>query len=123
MNHIFKNIENYIIYLDDILIYTKDIENHYRTLEKVFQTIRKNKFSVNFDKCEFVKNQINFLGNIITEKEILPNVSKLDNINCDSVKTKKHLQHILGIINWYRPFIPHISTKLHSIYEILKVKK
>ncbi|KAG0438521.1 Retrovirus-related Pol polyprotein from transposon [Dictyocoela muelleri] len=122
MNHLFRSVENCIIYLDDILIYTKDIGTHYETLKKVFQIIKENNISVNFEKSEFVKRQINFLGHTITEKGIIPNISKLDNLSCESVKTKKHLQHLLGVINWYRPFIPNISIKLHPIYELLKTK-
>ncbi|KAG0420484.1 Retrovirus-related Pol polyprotein from transposon 17.6 [Dictyocoela roeselum] len=73
MNHLFRGVENCIIYFDDILIYTKDIGTHYETLKKVFQIIKENNIFVNFEKSEFVKRQINFLGHTITEKGIIQN--------------------------------------------------
>ncbi|KAG0420675.1 Retrovirus-related Pol polyprotein from transposon 17.6 [Dictyocoela roeselum] len=80
MNTLFKNVENIIIYLDYILIYSQTIEDHYETLNKVFEIMKHNNISVNFEKSEFFKKEIEFLGHIITEKEITQNYLKLINL-------------------------------------------
>lgn len=37
-------------------------------------------------------------------------------------KNKKQLQKLLGIINWYRPFISNLSSKISHLYEKLNNK-
>ncbi|KAG0439342.1 Transposon Tf2-8 polyprotein [Dictyocoela muelleri] len=38
-------------------------------------------------------------------------------------KTIKQLQSLIGFLNWFRSFIPDISSKLHDITELHKTKK
>ncbi|KAG0435700.1 Transposon Ty3-I Gag-Pol polyprotein [Dictyocoela muelleri] len=38
-------------------------------------------------------------------------------------KNKEKLQSLIGFINWYRSFLPNLSTKLRNITEKLKNKK
>ncbi|KAG0435655.1 Transposon Tf2-9 polyprotein [Dictyocoela muelleri] len=122
MNYLFRDVDNCLIYLDDILIYSKTKEDHYNTLKTVFEIISKNNISVNFEKSKLVKDNVEFLGHTITKDGIIPNISKLDDIKYDNVKTKRQLQRVIGVINWYRPFIKDISSKMHNIYELLKTK-
>lgn len=48
------------------------------------------------------------------------NISKIEGLKLEKVTTRKRLQSLLGVLNWYRPFIPAISTKLSEIYDLLK---
>ncbi|KAG0435404.1 Retrovirus-related Pol polyprotein from transposon [Dictyocoela muelleri] len=70
MENLFKSIESVLIYLDDILIHTKDINTHYETLKRVLSIIRDNGISINFDKCNFLKNETKFLGHVINKEGI-----------------------------------------------------
>ncbi|KAG0441421.1 Retrovirus-related Pol polyprotein from transposon [Dictyocoela muelleri] len=120
MNMLFDDVKNTIIYLDDILVYTANIEEHYETLKEVFNIISDNNISVNFEKSHFIKREVYFLGHHIDEKGIKPNISKLENIVIDNITTKRKLQRLLGIFNWYRLFIRNLSNKLSSVYDLLK---
>ncbi|KAG0434519.1 Retrovirus-related Pol polyprotein from transposon 17.6 [Dictyocoela muelleri] len=120
MNSLFSNVKNSIVYLDDILVYTSNTEDHYKTLKEVFKIITNNNISVNFEKSNFLQNKISFLGHLIDENGIKPNISKIENIDLENVTTKRKLQRMLGILNWYIPFIKDISNKLSTIYGLLK---
>lgn len=77
---------------------------------------------MNFDKCTFAKEEVQFLGHLVNEHEIIPVVSKLETYKDINPSTKKQLQRILGFINWFRPFIENISLDTASLYEKLKCK-
>ena len=56
-----------IIYLDDILIYTKDQRRgHVKAVQWVLDILRKNGLFANLKKCQFYKNEVQFLGYIVS---------------------------------------------------------
>ncbi|KAG0442150.1 Retrovirus-related Pol polyprotein from transposon 17.6 [Dictyocoela muelleri] len=122
MNIIFSNVKNVIIYIDDILIFTDSEEKHYEVLREVIKLVMKNEISINFDKSEFFKHEIEFLGHRITKDGIKPILTKIEAYEDIKIKTKKQLQKILGFMNWFRPFIPNLSILLAELYEKLKTK-
>lgn len=42
--------------------------------------MQNNGFSINFEKCAFAKQEVNYLGRIITENGIKADISKLKTI-------------------------------------------
>ncbi|KAG0432915.1 Retrovirus-related Pol polyprotein from transposon [Dictyocoela muelleri] len=105
MNDLFKNIPDTLIYLDDILIFNSSIEKHYNSLQNVFRILKENNVSINFEKSKFAVETLNFLGHQISAKGIQPNITKITDMTFNKPKTKKQLQKILGLLNWYRPFV------------------
>ncbi|KAG0420267.1 Retrovirus-related Pol polyprotein from transposon [Dictyocoela roeselum] len=122
MNEMFKNKNDVLIYLDDILIYSSSPEKHYESLKGVFEILNQNYVSVNFEKSKFAMEKIDFLGHHISSSGIQPNITKISEYTLKIPKTKKQLQKILGLLNWYRPFVPSISMKLSNLYSLLKNK-
>jgi hypothetical protein len=51
-----------VVYLDDILIFSKTAKEHCSHLRQVLQTLRENQFYANPKKCDFMKEEISFLG-------------------------------------------------------------
>jgi hypothetical protein len=49
-------------YLDDILIFSKTAEEHLSHLRQLLQTLRENQFYANPKKCDYMKEEISFLG-------------------------------------------------------------
>ncbi|KAG0435340.1 Retrovirus-related Pol polyprotein from transposon 17.6 [Dictyocoela muelleri] len=122
MNKMFKGMDNVILYLDDILIYSRNKSEHYQQLKKVFEILEGHKVSINFEKCIFNADKINFLGHEISKDGIRPNISKLENFEFKKPRSKKQLEKILGFVNWYRPFIQNLSILTAPLYEKLKGK-
>ena len=57
-------------------------------------------------KCEFYKHSIGFLGYIISDKGIGPNLSKVELVKEWLTLTNvKDIQAFLGLVNYYRKFI------------------
>jgi hypothetical protein len=72
MNSIFSQyLDKFVlIFIDDILIYSKIEEEHEEHLKIVLQNLREHKLYVNFDKCDFYKRKIQYLGRVISEDGI-----------------------------------------------------
>jgi len=54
-----------IIYIDDILIPSESVNENLDTIKEVLILLKQYKFQLNYDKCQFLKKQIEFLGYVV----------------------------------------------------------
>lgn len=114
MDKVLKGMDNVDCYLDDVLIAGKNMEKCKGKLYLVLQRLAE-------EKCKFFVNSLNYLGHVISEKGLLPCNSKIATLqNAKATKTVTELTSFLGLINYYNKFIPHLSTKLRYLYNLLK---
>ena len=69
-----------LIFIDDILIYSRTKEEHQQHLRIVLQTLRDHQLYAKFEKCEFFKQEISYLGHVISEKGIVVDPQKIKSI-------------------------------------------
>ncbi|CAI7890689.1 unnamed protein product [Closterium sp. NIES-54] len=99
-----------IVYLDDILIFTKTREQHLRDLDAVFKRLQENRLITKGSKCEFLKQELEFLGHVVSRDGI-----KIDPANIKTIQEWKsltnitELQSFLGFVNYVRRFIPNMA--------------
>ena len=55
-----------IVYLDDVIVYSKTPDEHLERLEAVFQKLSHAGLKLKPSKCSFFKNEITYLGHLIT---------------------------------------------------------
>jgi len=80
MNDIFWNLiaEGIVmVYLNNILIFTKTKEEHAQAVRRMLQVLKENKLFLRPEKCEFYKQQIEYLGLVILENEVSMNLVKV----------------------------------------------
>jgi len=73
MNDIFRNLIAegiVVVYLDDILVFTKMKEEHAQAVRRVLQVLKENKLFLHLEKCEFYKQQIEYLGLVILKNKV-----------------------------------------------------
>ncbi|GBG82798.1 hypothetical protein CBR_g36329 [Chara braunii] len=61
-----------LVYLNDILVYNRTLEDHLEHLRRVLETLRRAKYQANRDKCEFVRQELEYLGHFVTPEGISP---------------------------------------------------
>ncbi|GJP37166.1 hypothetical protein CLOM_g21603 [Closterium sp. NIES-68] len=99
-----------IIYLDDILIHSKTWEQHLKDLEAVFQLLQQHRLITKASKCEFLKQELDFLGHVISTEGIRIDPKKLWAIQEWKPPTNlQQLQSFLGFVNYVRRFIPNMA--------------
>ena len=92
MDNYFNQLENCIVYIDDILLYSKTQDEHIRLLEKFIHIIKHSGISLSKKKAEIMKPRIEFLGIQIDENgkkmqtHIVQKIITLD----ENIDTKKN---------------------------------
>ncbi|XP_058111326.1 uncharacterized protein LOC131254354 [Magnolia sinica] len=66
-----------IVFIDDILIYSKSREKHGEHLRAVFETLEKNQLFAQFRKCAFWKEDVKFLGHVVSKGGISMDLAKV----------------------------------------------
>ena len=59
-----------ILYIDDILIFSTSFDNHFSHVAQVLQTLGEAYLKVRIGQCQFARNSVEFLGHLITLKEL-----------------------------------------------------
>lgn len=107
-------------YIDDILIASPDLETHRLHLREVFQRLQDNGLSINPAKCVFGKEEVNYLGYTISSQGTKPLDTRVKAINEMEKPTDiSGLRRFLGVINFYRRFIPNAASTQAPLHEYL----
>ena len=69
-------------------------------------------------KCQFVMPSITFLGNTITEKGLQPEEEKFLR-NMRMPQTVKQTKRLIGFVQFFRSFLPHLGEKRMPFYHLL----
>jgi hypothetical protein len=111
-------------YIDDILIASSSPDHHLADLHALFTRLAEYDLRINTHKCEFGRSHIIFLGHEITPTGIRPIAAKVDTIaNFSKPTTCEELRRFLGVINFYRRFIPHAAETFAPLNDLLQGKK
>ena len=72
-------------------------------------------------KCELGYDKVEFLGYTITGETVGPKLSKIDQIlRAERPVTKKQVRSFLGMVNYYRRFIPSCATLMAPLSDLTK---
>ncbi|CAI5484033.1 unnamed protein product [Closterium sp. Yama58-4] len=113
-----------IVYLDDILIFSKTREQHLRDLDAVFKRLQENRLITKGSKCEFFKQELEFLGHVISRDGIKIDPAKIKTIQEWKAPTNvTELQSFLGFVNYVRRFIPNMAGITGPLTDLLHKDK
>lgn len=112
------------VYLDDIVITSKTFEEHLRLLQIVADRLRAANLSISIEKSRFCQKRISYLGYILSENGLSIDSAKLQPIlNYPSPANLKDVRRLMGMVGFYKQFIPNYSTILSPITDLLKKSK
>jgi hypothetical protein len=110
-----------MVFIDDILIYSKDEAEHEQHLHIVLQCLRDHQLYAKFSKCEVWLNSVKFLGHTISSEGISVDPSKVQEVMDWKPSTSVHqIRSFLGLVGYYRRFIPDFSRIAKPMTELLK---
>ncbi|GBG71889.1 hypothetical protein CBR_g10825 [Chara braunii] len=99
-----------LVYLDDILVYSRSLEDHLGHLRRVLETLHRAKYKANRDKCEFVRQELEYLGHFVTPEGISPLSDKIQAIQeWPEPRNVTDVRSFLGLAGYYQRFIKGYS--------------
>ncbi|XP_071843318.1 uncharacterized protein [Apostichopus japonicus] len=111
MDKILNGLEGVGCYLDDIIITGKDDEEHKRNLLAVVERLNQFNVKLKREKCVLFQVQIEYLGHVVDKVGLHPSPSKVESLkSAPQPKSLHEVQSLLGFLNYYRKFIPNLST-------------
>lgn len=108
------NYEKCFIYLDDLVIFGRNLESHNKNLINVFERLRKVNLKLNPNKCNFLKQELLYLGHTVSAKGILPDKNKIKIVeNYPKPKNTDEVKRFVAFCNYYRKFIKKFAEIFH----------
>ena len=109
-----------IVYLDDIIIFSDTQEEHLKRLEAVFQKLIAGGLKLKPSKCHFFKEEIEYLGHVVSGKGISTNPKKVEAVaKWPTPQTVYDVRSFLGFVGYYRRFIKNFSKIAKPIREVI----
>ncbi|GFS86417.1 retrovirus-related Pol polyprotein from transposon 297 [Trichonephila clavipes] len=124
MHEVLKGLPFCFVYLDDILCYSENAEEHRSHLRTIFQRLSSYGLKLNISKCVFGVTELIFLGHLITPDGIKPLPDKVQAVlDYKQPETVGSLRKFLGLLNFYRRFLPKAAEQQYLLSEFLKGSK
>ena len=111
------------VYLDDIVIYAESIEEHSKKLYEVFSQLALHNLKINPKKTQFLSKKVTYLGHKISSDGCRPDKERIEsivNFEPNGLQNVKMVKQFLGIIGFYRRFIPKFSEIALPLTRLLR---
>ena len=112
MNKVFTyNLGKFIaVYLDDILIFNRSMEEHWKHLRWALDRLREAKLYERLHKCEFLKDQVEYLGFEVSPRGVQASPGKVRAIiDWPRPKGVYDVRSFLRLASYYRRFVRGFS--------------
>lgn len=124
INAIFRDLSTkgiVLTYLDDLIIPSRTEREGLDNLRLVLETASDYELLINWNKCSFLQQRIEYLGYIIENECFRPSERKtLSVINFPKPTCVKQVQSFLGLTGYFRKFIPNYSIIARPLSNLLK---
>ncbi len=104
-----------------ILVASRTFEEHLAHLVEVFSRLRKAGLRLKPKKCAFLRDEIAYLGHIISREGIRPDPAKVHKVQTFPVPTDvATLRQFLGLASYYQRFIPGVAKVASPLHDLTK---
>jgi len=109
------------VYLDDLLITSESPQKHLHHLAIVFRKLREANLKLHHQKCQFMLQQLRYLGHIFSAEGVQADPRKTAVVrNYPRPKSIKDVRSFLGLGNYFRRMIPNYADKAFALTKLLR---
>lgn len=108
-------------YMDDIIIPAANENEGLVRLKLFLEVAEKHGIEINWEKCQFLKRRVEFLGHVIEGPNVSPSPNKIKAVMCyPEPKTVKQLQSFLGLTGFFRKYVENYAYIAKPLTSLLK---
>lgn len=124
MEGLLRTMPGVFCYLDDVLISAKSAEEHETRLGSVLTTLQQAGLKLRPEKCTIGVASVSYLGYRIDRHGLHPTKQKVQAIlDAPEPRNQTQLRAYLGLLNFYRRFLPSASSLLEPLNKLLRQKE
>ena len=106
--------------IDDILVFGKNQEEHNKHLPVAIRKIQRAGMTLNKEKCQFSKDRITFLRQIIDGSGVHPDPDKVSTIrNIGTSGNVSDIRRFLVMYNQLSKFVPNLENETKPLMDLL----
>lgn len=124
IDQVLRDLPFVYAYIDDLLVASNSAEEHFSHLEQLFERLDEYSVVINVNKCVLGADNVEFLGHFVTADGITPLPEKIKAIvDFPAPNSLRQLRRYLGLVNFYRRFVPSCAHIIQPLTDILKQTK
>ena len=103
------------------LLHSQSWREHLDHLRKIFTILQEAGLTIKVKKCQFGMAECAYLGHIVGKGKIKPEIAKIEAVQgFKQPVTKKDMRAFLGLVGYYRRFIPDFTSKSAELSDMTK---
>ena len=119
MDNVLQGCKGTVCRVDDILVTGKTEEEHLDNLEEVIRRLEKAQFRCNLMKSQFLRDEVQYLGYLITKQGIRPSTDKVETlVKAKYPESLPALVSFLSACQYYGRFIKNLSTIVEPLNQL-----
>ena len=108
-------------FVDDLVVHSRTLEEHMEHITIILSKLSNAGITLNRKKCKFAFKEIKFLGVIVGSGSVRPDPDKVHSIKeFPKPQTKKEMRSFLGLLSFYRKFVPRLADYVAKLTDLLK---
>ena len=121
MNKVLDGLHFTLAYLDDVIIFSKTAEQHLKHIQIVLTRLKQAELRLNKSKCLFFKQELHYLGHLLTTSGIKLQSEKIKAISEIKLpKNQKGMTEFLGMVGYYRKFINRFADAARPMTKLTR---
>ena len=108
---VINSLDYVIAYIDDNIISGKTKLECIRNTITIVERFNSYIIKINTDNSKFCVKVLDLLGHVVSGLGVTMHDAKVKlMLKCELPKTAKQMQRFLGVVNFYRHFLPQLAT-------------